>query len=160
MSSILEPDVKGSIFTPGRGPVSQNNERRALVQFFNWGTGKGHCGENPMSRIPAIKGDDEEPEILPLPQVRALLSAAHTYKVGVVLPYVALGLLAGIRPKELARLSWSNIDLDEGTITIGAKIAKKRERRVVEMPCVTEKDKAGNEITLPPNLKDWFLPIL
>jgi integrase len=104
-----------------------------------------------VTPIETVKIDREEPQILPLPKVRALLSAARSYKDGAVLPYVALSLFAGIRPAELARLSsWSNIKLDRGTITIGAEAAKLRARRVIELP------KLDGES----NLAEWLEPHL
>ena len=111
-----------------------------------------------MAGIKPIKLDRGEPEIIPIEKVRALLSSAESYKDGVILPYVAIGLFAGIRPTELSRISWKNIDLDDGTITLDAKIAKMRGRRVVDMVCLTEKDQDGADHKLPANLIDWLLP--
>ncbi len=51
----------------------------------------------------------------------------HCFSVGV------LGLFAGIRSNEIMRLDWSAIDLDEGILTIGPQIAKKRRLRVLEL---------------------------
>jgi integrase len=50
------------------------------------------------------------------------------------MPYVVLGLFCAIRPTELARISWDDIDLKARTVTIGAKLAKMRQRRIVEIP--------------------------
>ena len=50
------------------------------------------------------------------------------------MPYVALATFCAIRPDELARLSWDQIDLGEKQITITASAAKKRGRRVVDLP--------------------------
>lgn len=157
VSSVTEPELKDAIFKPGRGPVGQDNERRALLQFFNWATEKGYCGANPMAGIAPIRIERDAPQVLPLEKARALLTEAAAYKDGVVLPYVALALLAGIRPTELSRISWSDIKLDRGVVIVGAKAAKLRGRRVVEMAQLTQKDKAGNEVKLTPNLCDWLL---
>jgi integrase len=151
LAEVTEVEIKALISKPGRGPVTRNNERRVFLQFFNWASEKGYCAINPVTPIETVKIDREEPQILPLPKVRALLSAARSYKDGAVLPYVALSLFAGIRPAELARLSsWSNIKLDRGTITIGAEAAKLRARRVIELP------KLDGES----NLAEWLEPHL
>jgi integrase len=152
LANVTEAEVKDVIEKPGRGPVARNNERRALLQFFNWALSRRYCVSNPVTVEP-VKIDREEPQILPLEKVRALLSAASSYKDGAVLPYVALSLFAGIRPAELSRITWSNIKLDRGTIVIGDKEAKLRARRVIELPQLTE-----GETKLPPNLADWLLP--
>jgi integrase len=47
---------------------------------------------------------------------------------------VALATFCAIRPDELARLSWAQIELAEGQVTVTASAAKKRGRRVVDMP--------------------------
>jgi integrase len=78
--------------------------------------------------------DRDEPQILPLDSVKRLLQAAGAHKQGVCIPYIALGLFCAIRPTELGRLSWNEIDLNAGTVTIGAKLAKMRQRRIVEIP--------------------------
>jgi integrase len=143
VSAVLEADVDKAISKPGRGPVARNNERRALLQFFNWAAKKKYCANNPVAGIEPIKHDQEEPQILPLDKVRALLSAASSYKDGAVLPYVALSLFAGIRPAELSRLTWANIKMERGIVAIDSKAAKLRARRIIEMA---------------PNLVDWLLP--
>jgi integrase len=71
------------------------------------------------------------------------LSAARTYKGGSLTPYVALALFAGLRPTELARLSWDRISLKSKTITIGSDVAKMRSKRIVEMS---------------DNLREWLSP--
>jgi len=143
LSAVTEDEIKRIVFRPGRGPVANDNNRRALLQFFNWATKKGYSAKNPVAGIEPIKIDREEPQILPLEKARAIMAAANGYKEGVLLPYVALGLFAGIRPTELSRITWRNIDLDQKIITLDAKIAKMRGRRVVEME---------------PNLVAWLLP--
>ena len=50
-----------------------------------------------------------------------------------LLPYVALGLFAGLRSAESQRLDWSAVKVSERAVIVGAGIAKKRSRRVVEI---------------------------
>ena len=40
VSAVLEAEIKDIVFKQGRGPVAQDNDRRALLQFFNWATEK------------------------------------------------------------------------------------------------------------------------
>ena len=109
-----------------------------------------------------------------LDEVRKFLDVAAAYKGGKLVPYVTLALFAAIRPTELARITWDNIDLEAGTVTIGAKMAKMRQRRIVDMACLTEnveivekgkKGKKGKKprkamgIRPPPaNLIAWLKP--
>src|SRR5439155_12107432 len=85
------------------------------------------------AKITPIKADRQDPAILTPEQAGELLEAARKQKRGLLVPYVAIGLFAGLRPTELARLTWDRIDLADKTITIGADIAKMRSKRIVEM---------------------------
>jgi integrase len=158
VSDILPDHLREIVFKEGRSAVTNDNVRRALSSFFTWATEHKFCAANPMLAIKPVKTERDEPETLSVAQARILIEKAAAFKDGVVLPYIALGLFAGIRPTELARISWDNIDLEAGTITIGAKIAKMRQRRIVDMVCVTQKDKEGREQKLPANLLAWLLP--
>lgn len=58
------------------------------------------------------------------------------YKVDATdaLPAVAIMLFAGVRPAEIKRLEWEDVDLDEGTIFISNRKAKTDRSREIEMP--------------------------
>jgi len=158
VSDILPDHLKDIIFKSGRGAVTTDNVRRALSSFFTWATEHRFCATNPMAAIKPIKTERDEPETLPVAQARRLLEKAAAFKDGVVLPYVALAMFAAIRPTELARITWDNIDLEAGTITIGAQIAKMRQRRIVDMVRLAHTDSEGKKRELPPNLILWLMP--
>lgn len=82
--------------------------------------------------------------ILSLADCRKLLAAARDFKDGMLLPYTVLSLFAGLRPAEVARLTWDRIDLVEGTVTLDGSMAKTRQRRIVK---------------LPENAVAWLLPL-
>jgi integrase len=50
-----------------------------------------------------------------------------------LLPYIAIGLFAGVRSAELMRMTAKNINFQTKTIVVGADAAKKRSQRVIEM---------------------------
>jgi integrase len=81
--------------------------------------------------------------VLSLADVRALLFAALHYKDGALVPFVALSLFSGIRPAELRRISWDDIDLGGRLLTIRGAVAKLRQRRLIE---------------LNDNLVSWLMP--
>ena len=60
-----------------------------------------------------------------------------------MVPYFAIALFAGIRPTELQKLDWSNIDLEAKRIRIIPETAKKRRMRYVDVSA---------------NLLEWLLP--
>lgn len=49
------------------------------------------------------------------------------------LGWFALALMAGIRPEECDRLTWSNVDLESGIVTVDAAASKVRRRRIVHL---------------------------
>lgn len=141
---VLPDQIKALIHRDGTSPVYRDNLRRAMSGFFNWCTDHGHCKESPLAKVKPIKSERDEPAVLPLAGVRKLLLNAAKYKDGVMLPYVAISLFAGVRPKELARLIWDDLDLNQKQITISGKAAKLRQRRIVD---------------LSPNLIAWLRPM-
>lgn len=143
VADITADTLRPLIFKPSRKPVSADGYRRATNAFFAWAEEQGFCAENPAAKIKPVKSERLDPQILTPAQTRRLLAAAADYKGGVLIPYVALGVFAGLRPTELARLDWSRIDLQERTITLGADIAKMRAKRIV---------------SLTDNLVTWLLP--
>lgn len=135
--------VRETIERPGTGPVTRNGVRRALSSFFSWAKVKTYCAANPCEAIAPVEVDSEDPVILPLSDVCKLLDAAASYKDGAVLPYTAIALFAAVRPTELSKLTWADIDLEAKTITLGARIAKLRAKRIVE---------------ISDNLVEWLAP--
>ena len=85
---------------------------------------------NLVERITRPTPEAGEPGIFSVEQAGRLLE--HADEV-CLLPYVALGLFAGIRSAELLRLDWSAVKVSERAVIVGAGIAKKRSRRVVEI---------------------------
>ncbi len=129
---ITTDDVAALINKPD-GMQTRKNLRTVLSTFFTWCVAKKFCPASPVASVEKITVDNPEPEILTIGDCRKLLESAKDYKDGVCLPYVALGTFCAIRPAELARISWDDIDLEEKTVTLSAKIAKMRKKRIVEI---------------------------
>ena len=94
-----------------------------------------------MSKIPRPVEDWKPPCVLTLEEAERLIKTAHkTHYKGEekasgfgLLPYVALGMFAGIRSTELFQLDWRQVQLDRKFVTIPHLIAKKRRLRNVEL---------------------------
>jgi integrase len=129
-------DLKGISDKSAEG-LSARSKKNYLITvrtFFNWVIAKGYrAADNPATKISTPKIDWEAPSILTVDEAKKLLTAAKTEQKGVLLASVVLGLFAGIRSNEIMRLDWSAVDLDEGILTIGPQIAKKRRLRVLEL---------------------------
>lgn len=115
------------------GPVSRDNYRRAVVGLFNYGQRRGLCDRNPALGLAKSGRDERMPAILTPKQAQDLLNAAAAHAPEMV-PFFAVGLFAGLRPKnELGRLDWRNIDFKARTILVSPATAKRRRTRYVKM---------------------------
>ena len=133
VSEVGIEEIKNLIQRPEVSPATFNGDRRALHSFFEWCLRQDYCPTNPVARIASAKVERLEPVILSLGQIKGLLGAAQDHKDGVLVPYMSLALFCGLRPKELERLNWDDIALDEKLVTIRGAAAKLRERRIVEV---------------------------
>ncbi len=144
VAEITTEDCRDFVFRNGTSPRNQINDRLAASNFLNWCVQRQYTTTNLMAGVDKPGVDTEEPSVLSVADCRSLLSAARDYKDGHMLPYVTLSLFAGLRPTEIARVTWDRIDLTEGTITLDGSMAKTRQRRIVK---------------LPDNALEWLVPI-
>ena len=113
-------------------PVSRNNFLTYLNSFFNYAVKKGYASSNPVERIDRAHFDRSEIAILTPEQVRSLLNAAQAQTPELV-AYLAIAVFAGVRPTELQRLTWEDVNLDLRYIHIGGAAAKGHSERYVDI---------------------------
>lgn len=113
----------------GLAPQSRNNFRTVLGVFFQYGVDRGYASANPVLKTAKAKVVDSPVEILTPKQLKGLFEHAHTELV----PYLAIGAFAGLRPAEIARLDWSEVRLDRGLIEVKAAKSKTAQRRLVKI---------------------------
>ena len=106
--------------------------------FFTWCVREGYCESNPCKAVKRPMGDDSPPAIFTPSESRKLLLTALSCDPGMI-PYLAIGLFAGVRPLEIQRLQQQ--DITEQYIEITAAKAKTRKRRLV---------------SLSDNLREWI----
>ncbi|GAA5139247.1 hypothetical protein GCM10023213_19620 [Prosthecobacter algae] len=99
--------------------------------LFSWGIKKGYLSLNPCAEVAKPKLGDGEIGTLTVEQCELLLRAA--VKDPQVIGFVVLGLYAGLRPAEIARLDWSAVDLEAATVVVAGSQAKTRRRRIVDL---------------------------
>ena len=122
------------------GPRSRKNSLSTIKAFLGWAEDRELIVANPAARVKVrIPKAEKPPQIFKPEQTRALLGAADPK----LIPYLAIGLFAGLRPAEINRLTWDKIDLERGFIEVTAKNAKTRKRRLVDTS---------------QNLKTWLEP--
>ena len=120
--------------------VTRNHYRQLLLLAFNFAVRRGYATENPAKKTDKAKGRKSDIGILTVNEAARLLESATPD----VLPYLAIGLFAGLRRAEIERLDWSEIDFDSGLIEVTAQNSKTATRRFV---------------TMQPNLREWLLPL-
>ena len=92
----------------GLKAVTRNNYRRILAVFFSFAVGRNWTLSNPVEQSSKAKEGRGKVGILTPEEARRLLEVADNE----ILPAIALGLFAGLRPEsEIWRMDWSHIDL-------------------------------------------------
>ena len=121
--------------------VTRNHYRRLIVLAFNFAIGRGYATSNPAKETAKAREPKTKPGIFTVEQATALLVNASPE----ILPYIAIGLFAGLRRAEIERLDWSEIDFDSGHIEVTAEKSKSKI--------------ANRFVTMQPNLRKWLMPL-
>lgn len=106
-----------------------------LSTMFSYAWRKGYVTENPCKRLERIRVDPKPPRIFTPLQARTLLHYLRgDRRRRWRLAQAILGLFCGVRPTELTRLFWKDIDLERAIVRIDASASKVRQRRIVPIP--------------------------
>lgn len=105
-------------------PAARNKARRYLHGLFNYAVRQDWCAENPVALLTAEPSREQEIAALSLPQVKQLLTVLRRPEYNACAAAVGLMLWAGIRPQEVARLRWRDIDLSENIISLEPRHTK------------------------------------
>ena len=106
-----------------------------LHGLFEFAIRREWCDKNPIKRIERKKVIEKEIQPLTLAQTRKLVDTAVKDDSGCAAA-AALLVYAGIRPREVRRLTWRDIDTEEKTITVRSQCSKTGGVRQVEIPPV------------------------
>ncbi|HRR33975.1 MAG TPA: tyrosine-type recombinase/integrase [Kiritimatiellia bacterium] len=117
---------------------NRNNALRAWSAFFSWAIRQGLASTNPCAGIHRDRLPEPPKGILTPPQAAALLRAAERHDPRLI-PYLSLGLFAGIRAAELMRLS--AIHIGPEYIRLDGSVTKTADARTVPVA---------------PNLASWL----
>ena len=93
---------------------------------------RGYCKENICLRITPPKLDEAVPVILTVKQAEKLLIKCRKSSPKLV-AWLALGLFCGIRPEEIEKLAWGDVDMKQKHVRIDAAASKVRRRRTVPL---------------------------
>ncbi len=124
--TILTSECEAWLKSKDWKPLNRRNYIRDLGIFFNWAEKKEIIPKNPFRPITKPTVDLETPKIFTVAEAKSLLQHAYADKADGLLPFVCLGLFAGIRVCELGRMDWKDVLLEEGHIHIRPEVAKKK----------------------------------
>jgi integrase len=108
---------------------TKQNYVRAIGSLFRFGSARRYLPKDAIEEVEAIqqaKADNGEIEIFTPSEFAEILNTARPEMV----PWLAIGGLAGLRSAEIARLDWSEVNLKERHIEITAAKAKTAARRL------------------------------
>jgi integrase len=88
--------------------------------------------DRPDRRVQSLKIISKTPVIFTAEQAKKVLEIC-TAKTPEVLPYIVLGMFAGVRPEETEKLRWRDVHLKLGKIVIEDAAAKTDQRRTITL---------------------------
>jgi integrase len=147
ITTIEAKDIDALLDSKGYHGTNRQNYKRYLSGFFNWAIKQEKTKGNPVQLTETVRISKETPEIYIPRQVKEILRAAEKGKGEKdprpeLVPYLAIAFFAGVRPEEISRLCWEDIDLNLGEIHIRSAQSKTHSARLVHVS---------------DNLKAWLL---
>ena len=126
---ISATDIEGWIQSLGVGPQTQNNFRSVLSAAWSFALKRGYAAINILRDVERLEVVRDHVPVFSADQLSALLNNASPE----YLPVIAIGAFAGLRPEEINKLHWHDIDFEERTIRVNATAAKTRRKRFAEI---------------------------
>jgi len=144
VAEVTGAEIKEWLNGLNLGPRSNQNYLSVVSEVFRYATQKRYVAASPLDELTDVdrkelcgrEGQAKEPSILTTAEAEKLLLTAQQHPKLDLLGAVTLALFCGLRTEEIKRLDWDNVRIDDAAplVTIGAKIAKKRRIRHVEIP--------------------------
>ena len=99
-------------------PRQRQKARLILSGVFGTAQKRGWCSFNPVAKVDVPRVVEKPVPILSPQEIRGLIRSSQIYQRGICAAAVGMMLYAGIRPHEVVRLSWAQVDLQERAIYI------------------------------------------
>ena len=124
---------------------NQFNKSRAMIHaLYSFCLKMRWCEENPIASVSKKKIFEKEIAPLSMEEIHKLLSAGKTKKHAESAAALGIMLWTGMRPNEVARLKWADIDFSEDVIIVKKENSKTGGTRHIEMRHI---------------LRDWLNPL-
>ena len=105
--------------------LHQRRKARAIMSgVFSTAIKRGWCGANPIAKVDPPRVEEKPVPILNPREIEKLTTASEQYRNGNCAAAVGMMLYAGIRPHEVARLTWNEVDLQGRAIYIRPQHSK------------------------------------
>lgn len=119
--------------TFGHSAHSYRKAKMILHSIFHYGQNQGWCTHNPAKAIVAPPVVEERIEILSTRQINALVRVCETEEFSCMAPAIYLMLWCGIRPGEVRRLRWHDIDPREKMVYVDGRNSKTGGARAIPL---------------------------
>jgi integrase/recombinase XerD len=129
IAEITSGDVDHWIQSLNLAAQSQNNFRAVLSAMWTFAVRRGYASANVIQFVDKTTVIRDHIPTFSVEQLTALLAAAPVD----YLPVLAIGAFAGLRPEEINKLQWEDLDFHEHTIRVNASAAKTRKKRFAEI---------------------------
>ena len=129
IAEITSGDVDHWIQSLNVGPQTQNNFRAVLSAMWTFAVRRGYAATNVIQLVDKTSVVRDHIPTFSVEQLTSLLAAAPPD----YLPVLAIGAFAGLRPEEINKLRWEDLDFQERTIRVNASAAKTRKKRFAEI---------------------------
>ena len=159
--SITPQECAEYIETAFDTPRQRQKARLILSGVFGTAVKRGWCDANPVARVEAPRVVEQPVPVLTPQEIGQLTSTAEAYQGGSCAAAVGMMLYAGIRPHEVARLTWAQVDLQARAIYLLPRPSKTGGARRVTIHRPLQRilrahKRAENEKICPPNwLRHW-----
>jgi len=138
LPDVTADDVRGWLAT--WTGTNRGNMLRAVAALFAFAVRRGWCVASPTDRIDRPTIETRMPAFLRADECARIMAAAEALAPAIV-PALALGMFAGLRPNEVRGATWADVDTDGGTVRVLPEVAKTRRARIVD---------------LQPNASEWL----
>jgi integrase len=129
IAEITSGDVDHWIQSLNLAAQSQNNFRAVLSAMWTFAVRRGYASANVIQFVDKTTVIRDHIPTFSVEQLTALLATAPPD----YLPVLAIGAFAGLRPEEINKLQWEDLDFHERTIRVNASAAKTRKKRFAEI---------------------------
>lgn len=104
-----------------------------LHSIFNFAIRRDCCSKNPVKGIDSIPIKETPIKILTIRQISAFMRALKAKDMQCMHPAVCLMLWCGIRPTEVQRLKWKDVDFQEKVVYVDGQASKTGGARAVPL---------------------------